>query len=135
MSIISKVLQTFSLLQLLHAGFSSYEFNQIVKKGVSTSTKLPLDIKFEVVCALVLFALGSLLSFETLQYYPVRGEKKIVGPKQYLADIKLNKATNIDNLVGCDPNGEVSYTPSFVDVKAKRDEVQKWMNETQKKLK
>ncbi|KAL3240353.1 Emc5p RNJ42_03571 [Nakaseomyces bracarensis] len=135
MGIISKVLQTLSLIQLLHAGFSSYEFNQIVKKGVNTSTTLPLDIKFEVLCALILFALGSFLSFDTLQYYTVRGERKLVGPKEYLADIKLNKATNIDNLIGCDPNGEVSYAPSFVDVKAKREEVQKWMNETQKKLK
>lgn len=133
MGLVSKSLYAVSLLQLLHAGFSSYEFHQVMKKHNRVGAQLPQDIKFEGLCAIIIFTLGVFLSFEVLQYYPLRGEEKPLGPKQYLLDIKLNKSSNIDNLVGVDPNGEVSYTPSFVDIKEKREQVQKWLNEIPKK--
>lgn len=46
---------------------------------------------------------------------------------EYLQDISLSKATDVDNLIGSNPTGEVSYTPNFIDIHEKRKSVKQWI--------
>ena len=131
MSLLSRVLIVISILQLFHAGFSSSEFHVLLKthlqnSSVTVDSSLPLDIKLEVVMSLVLFTLGIFISFEKLEYYPIRGDKSVIKTSHYLRDIEFQKAVNVNNLVGSDPNGEVTYTPNLVDVCKKRQEYKDW---------
>lgn len=129
MGLTSNILYLISTFQFLHAGFSSYEYYQLMKNlpDVGKNTA-PKDIKYETYCALILVILATFLSFNKLEFYPLKGEKKLLSQNEYLKDISLNKATNVDNLMGNDPTGEVTYTPSFIDIHAKRAEVQKFLN-------
>ena len=85
---------------------------------------------------LFLFILTSFLSFKKLQYYPIRpsvdNRLKLLTTDQYLKDISLSKANNIHNLIGDDPNGEITFTPNFVDLQRKRKEISDWLNDNSK---
>lgn len=131
MGLISKLLLVLSVVLMAHSGFSSYEFHQLSKRGLrelpsELSAQVPKDIIYETVAGLGLFLLSTFLSFEKLSYYPLLGPKKALTQGQYLEDITMRKATNVDNLIGSDPAGAVDYTPSFVDVIDKRAQVRQW---------
>ncbi|QLL32279.1 hypothetical protein HG536_0C04480 [Torulaspora globosa] len=130
MGLISKLLLIVSIVLIGHSGFSSYEFHQIVKfskNGASESSiRIPKDILYETIAGLVIFVLSSFLSFEKLSYLPLLGPKKLLTQGQYLLDIEMSKATNVDNLIGSDPAGAVNFTPNFVDIIAKRSQVKEW---------
>ena len=122
MGLISKLLLVLSIVLIGHSGFSSHEFHQLLKRGArESSSQIPKDIKYETITGLVLFVLSAFLSFEKLSYYPLVGPKKSLTQGQYLEDIAMSKATNVDNLI--DPAGAVNYTPSFVDIINKREQV------------
>lgn len=124
MGLISKLLLVLSIVLIGHSGFSSHEFHQLLKRGTrESSSQIPKDIKYETITGLVLFVLSAFLSFEKLSYYPLVGPKKSLTQGQYLEDIAMSKATNVDNLIGSDPAGAVNYTPSFVDIINKREQV------------
>ncbi|QLQ80538.1 hypothetical protein HG537_0D05390 [Torulaspora globosa] len=130
MGLISKLLLIVSIVLIGHSGFSSYEFHQIVKSsknGASESSiQIPKDILYETITGLVIFVLSSFFSFEKLSYLPLLGPKKLLTQGQYLLDIEMSKATNVDNLIGSDPAGAVNFTPNFVDIIAKRTQVKEW---------
>ncbi|CAL9730106.1 ER membrane protein complex subunit 5 [Monosporozyma unispora] len=136
MSIITTVLYTISILQILHSGFSSFEFHQLTKNMDSTTYPIPKDIQLECYMGLVVFILTSFLSFKKLEYYPVKPSKenklKLLSTGQYLKDISLSKANNVHNLIGNDPNGEVTFAPSFVDIQKKREEIALWLKDNTK---
>lgn len=135
MSFLIKILYIVSILQILHSGFSSYEFHQLVK---NTSYKehysLPRDIQLECYMGLALFILTSFLSFTKLQYYSIRpstnDKLKLLTTDEYLKDISLTRANNVHNLIGNDPNGEVTFTPNFVDLQRKRKEISEWLTDS-----
>lgn len=136
MSLISKVLSVISIITILHAGFSSYEFNQLAK-SVPVKPKvleaIPLDIQCEAIIGLLLFILSSFLAFDKLQVTPLRNcgadgkASNVIKLNQYLKYISLNEASNVDNMMGRDLTGHVSYTPSMVGIHAKRKAVQDWI--------
>ena len=133
MSLISKILLLISLAQIFHSGFSSYEFHQLKKQLAASSVAdvsgipLPNDIQLEVVIGLSLFMLSVFLSFDKLEYLPLKGGHTALTQGKYLQEIDMNKATTIDNLMGSDPYGYINYTPAFVDIHAKRQEVSEWL--------
>ncbi|EJS43305.1 kre27p [Saccharomyces arboricola H-6] len=143
MSLTSKLFYAVSALVLFHSGFSSYEFHHLLKlnpphnaQSASVITDLPKDIKYEVYVGLLLFILGVFTSFEKLQYLPIENnDGMIISQGNYLKEIALNKATNVNNLVGSNPNGEVIFSPSFVDVHAKRKITREWASNNEKKEK
>lgn len=97
---------------------------------------MPKDIKYETYAGLVLFVLAVFTSFEKLQYLPIESnDGMIISEGNYLKEIALNKATNVDNLIGSNPNGEIVFTPSFVDVHAKRKLSREWASNNEKKEK
>ncbi|KAL6949079.1 hypothetical protein ACO0QE_001567 [Hanseniaspora vineae] len=129
MAILSKIIITVALMQLLHSGYSIYEFNEINKRMgsavIGTNANLPLDIKYEVYSALVLFILGVFCSFDKITYTPFSStHTKNTG--EYLQPIAMNKATTIDNLQELDPYGMVNNTPYIVDIIAKRKAYSEW---------
>lgn len=131
MGLVSKLLLILSIVLLGHSCFSTYEFHQLVTSSTSKaklgqSIPLPKDILYETIAALIIFVLGSFLSFEKLSYLPLVGPKKLLTQGQYLQDIEMSKATNVDNLIGSDPAGAVNYTPSFVDIIEKRSQAKEW---------
>lgn len=130
MGLISKLLLIVSIVLIGHSGFSSYEFHHIVKSSKSSasgsSIRIPKDILYETIVGLAIFVLSSFLSFEKLSYVPLLGPKKLLTQGQYLLDIEMSKATNVDNLIGSDPAGAVNFTPNFVDIIAKRAQVKEW---------
>lgn len=126
-----------SIITILHAGFSSYEFNQLAK-SVPVKPKvleaIPLDIQCEAIIGLLLFILSSFLAFDKLQVTPLRNcgaadgkGNDVITLNQYLKYISLNEASNVDNMMGRDLTGHVSYTPSMVGIHAKRKAVQDWI--------
>lgn len=136
MPLLSKSLYLISCLQLLHSGFSSYEFNQVTKNIIfenddNAFPTLPNDIKLEVVSGLVLFFLATILSYSQLQYLTVRGPAKIISTGEYLQPINLHEASNIDLLTGSDPFGEINYHPSFVDIREKRSKMKEYLSKKQ----
>lgn len=137
MSLLTKLLYIVSIIQILHSGFSSYEFHQLLKNtNYREQYSLPKDIQLECYMGLFLFILTSFLSFKKLQYYPIRpsvdNRLKLLTTDQYLKDISLSKANNIHNLIGDDPNGEITFTPNFVDLQRKRKEISDWLNDNSK---
>lgn len=137
MSLLTKLLYIVSIIQILHSGFSSYEFHQFAKNTTYREHySLPKDIQLECYMGLFLFILTSFLSFKKLQYYPIRpsvdNRLKLLTTDQYLKDISLSKANNIHNLIGDDPNGEITFTPNFVDLQRKRKEISNWLNDNSK---
>ncbi|AET39414.1 Emc5p Ecym_4354 [Eremothecium cymbalariae DBVPG len=133
MSIISKVLSTLSILQLVHSGFSSFEFYQLKKQlslidGLQQDITLPYDIQLEVLCGLLLFTLSVFLSFEKLKYIPLVRSRELLTQNQYLQEIQMNKATKKDNLIGNDPFGEFSCMPSFINIHRKRKEIRDYLS-------
>lgn len=131
MSLFSKLLLVISLLLISHSGFSSYEFHQLLKRGTAqspsgVSSQIPRDIVYENLIGVALFVLSAFFSFEKLSYYPLLGPKIALTQGQYLEDIGMDKATNVDNLIGNDPSGAINHTPSFVDVIAKREQTRQW---------
>ncbi|CCD22434.1 Emc5p NDAI_0A02760 [Naumovozyma dairenensis CBS 421] len=149
MSIVSKGLLIIAIFQLLHSGFSSYEFHQILKNISSTndhmnnaaieSLSLPKDIVYEAISASILFALSMFFSLEKPEYLPIRNidgsEKKLKPLKgDYLKEIALNKSTNTDNLIGAITTGEISYTPSFINIHEKRRIVKQWILENENEV-
>lgn len=137
MSLLTKLLYIVSIIQILHSGFSSYEFHQLAKNTTYREHySLPKDIQLECYMGLFLFILTSFLSFKKLQYYPIRpsvdNRLKLLTTDQYLKDISLSKANNIHNLIGDDPNGEITFTPNFVDLQRKRKEISNWLNDNSK---
>lgn len=131
MTILTKVLYSISILQILHSGFSSFEFHQLTKNMDPIDYPLPRDIKLECYMGLILFIFTCFLSFKKLQYYPIKptegSELNLLSTNQYLKDISLNKANNVHNLIGDDPHGEVSFTPSLVNIQKKREEIALWL--------
>ena len=128
MGILWKILVAESLVLLGHSGFSSHEFHKLVKnapQNISSSdlSHIPADIKYEAIVGLGVFVLGIFLSFERLSYYPLRGSHKLLVRNQFLQDIDMSKANNVNNLIGRDPSGIVTYTPNFVDIHAKRKQI------------
>ena len=137
MLFLTKILYIVSILQILHSAFSSYEFHQLVKNTTyQEHYSLPRDIQLECYMGLVLFILAPFLSFTKLQYYPIRPSinngLKLLTTDQYLKDISLSRANNVHNLIGDDPNGEVTFTPNFVDLQKKRKEISDWLTENSK---
>lgn len=129
MSILRKILYAVSVLQILHSGFSSYEFHKYIRDSniPHLDKTIPSDIKFECYMGFFLFILATFLTIEKDSYYPVDSmEKKIITSSQYLKEIKLNKATNLDNLIGLNPTGNISNTPCIIDVHQKRKEFNDW---------
>ncbi|KOG98863.1 ER membrane protein complex subunit 5 [Saccharomyces pastorianus] len=141
MTLVSKLLYAVSTLVLLHSGFSSYEFHHLLKlKSLNNAQtvihELPKDIKYETYAGLLLFVLAVFTSFKKLQYLPIESnDGMIISEGNYLKEIALNKATNVDNLIGSNPNGEIVFTPSFVDVHAKRKLSREWASNNEKKEK
>lgn len=132
MSIISKILYTVAFFQILHSGFASYEFHQYVRAHdlPHVENPLPTDIKFECYMGVCLFILATFLTIEKEKYYPVDStEKKVISTGQYLKEIKLNKATSLDNLIGFNPTANVTNTPCLVDIHQKRKEFKEWLEE------
>lgn len=140
MSVISKIFQFLSLFAILHSAFSSYEYSQLSKSlAQSSSTSiidLPIDIKYEAIVGLLFFTLSTFLSFEKIEFYPLRREegKKLetLSQGQYLKYITLNKATIADNLMISDPTGDVSYTPNMVSIHEKRSIMKDWLQKNTK---
>ncbi|CAI4064773.1 hypothetical protein SKDZ_09G1350 [Saccharomyces kudriavzevii ZP591] len=141
MTFVSKFLYAVSSLVLFHSGFSSYEFHHLLKLDSLKSShffwsKLPRDIKYETYAGLLLFVLAVFTSFEKLQYLPIHSDHgMIISQGNYLKEIALNKATNVDNLVGSNPNGDIIFSPSFVDIHAKRKLSREWASNNEKKEK
>lgn len=139
MGLTSKLLFLLSIVLLSHSGFSSYEFHQSLKNATRESSssalsiQLPKDIVYETVLGLLIYVLSSFLGFEKLNYYPLLGPRKLLTQGQYLQDIEMSKATNVDNLIGSDPAGAVDYTPNFVDIHEKRKQVKQWLADNTKK--
>lgn len=137
MTFFIKILYIVSVLQVLHSGFSSYEFHQLVKNtNYKDHYSLPKDIQLECYIGLALFILTSFLSFTKLQYYPIKpsinNKLRLLTTDQYLKDISLSRANNVHNLIGNDPNGEVTFTPNFVDLQRKRKEISDWLADNSK---
>lgn len=131
MGLQSQLFFVLSIVLIGHSGFSSYEFHQLLKKSTTDTTpelpvQIPKDIVYEAIVGLIVFILSSFLSFEKLTYFPLVGPKKLLTQGQYLQDIEMSKATNVDNLIGSDPAGAVNYTPNFVDIMEKRSQVKDW---------
>ncbi|CCE62296.1 hypothetical protein TPHA_0C01400 [Tetrapisispora phaffii CBS 4417] len=133
MGSLSKGLIVVSLLQLFHAGFSSSEFQQLLKTQqlhkYLNEAGLPLDIKLEVFMGLIIFVIGIFLSFEKLQFQPIELTRPTVITGEYLSDIRYRKATNVENLTGSNLEGQIIYTSNLTDVHQKRKECRDWMNE------
>lgn len=137
MSFFIKILYILSVLQVLHSGFSSYEFHQLVKNtNYKDYYSLHKDIQLECYIGLALFILTSFLSFTKLQYYPIKpsinNKLRLLTTDQYLKDISLSRANNVHNLIGNDPNGGVTFTPNFVDLQRKRKEISDWLADNSK---
>ncbi|GCE98010.1 hypothetical protein ZYGM_004520 [Zygosaccharomyces mellis] len=138
MTFLSTILILFSSVLLLHSGFSSHEFHQLLKNLPQNSPsyvnrQLPKDIQYEAITGIILFTTAIFLSFKKLTYFPLQGPRKLITLDQYLQEIRMNKATNIDNLIGNDPYGEVNYTPNFINIHAKRAETRSWLEQNDKK--
>lgn len=138
MGLVSKLLLVISVILISHSGFSSYEFHQLLKgvpkdQASGLVLALPNDIKYETLTGLGIFVISVFLSFDKLTYYPLEGSKKLLTQGQYLLDIEMSKATNVDNLIGSDPSGPVTYTPNFVDIHEKRKQAKEWSLENEKK--
>lgn len=124
-----------ALAQLFHSGFSSYEFHQLKKQLAAGSSvaidqiSLPKDIRLEVLSGLILFTFSVFMSFGKLTYLPLSGKPVLLSQHEYLKEIDMNRATMTNNLIGSDPYGEITYTPNFVDVHAKRKELKQWLND------
>ncbi|CDF88099.1 related to ER membrane protein complex subunit 5 [Zygosaccharomyces bailii ISA1307] len=134
----SSVLIAFASLLLFHSGFSSHEFHQLLKSLPQDSpsqldSHLPKDIQYETLAAVSIFTFAVFSSFKKLRYYPLQGPQNMITLNQFLPDIQMNKATNVDNLIGNDPYGEINYTANFVDVHAKREQTRKLLQQTAKK--
>ncbi|KAH3900987.1 uncharacterized protein SCODWIG_01899 [Saccharomycodes ludwigii] len=140
MSFLSKTLVIISILQLIHSGYSTYEFNQVIKQlnlkktlTISTSasnyntfaSSLPMDIQYEALFALFLFTIGIFFSFETVSYIPL-SSKKVVQTAEYLQPIDMNRASILDNLQEIDPYGGINNTPMLTDLLQKRREYREW---------
>ncbi|CCF55697.1 hypothetical protein KAFR_0A02610 [Kazachstania africana CBS 2517] len=129
MSLLSTVTFYVSLLLIGHAGFSSFEFHQLAKKINISDPQLPRDIKYESYLGLILFIISAFLAFTKLTYLPLRYDnqstKQVLSQGQYLKETPFNKATNVDNMIGNDANGEVNFMTSFIDISAKRAQFKK----------
>lgn len=136
MTYLSSLLLIISILQLIHSGFSSYEFHQFKKDAITlngnqaSSIKMPLDIQIEAMVGLFLFTISIFLSFQKLKYYPMQSNLKILTQNMFLQEINMNKATTVDNLIGNDPFGQIIYCPNFVNVHEKRRTVQEYLSKT-----
>ncbi|SCU85085.1 LAFA_0D13806g1_1 [Lachancea sp. 'fantastica'] len=138
MSFTSKIVFLVSLLQILHSGFSSHEF-VIMKQRLAANSDLnvdalflPKDVQIEALCGVLLLALSIFLSFGKQEFLPLSGKLTVLRQEGVLQEIRMNKATIAKNLAGCNPYGEITNLPSFVDVHAKRTEVRRWREEQMK---
>ncbi|KAM3162525.1 Emc5 [Lachancea thermotolerans] len=132
MPLVSKTLLVLAIFQLLHSGFSSHEFLTIKKRLVTQSNldvahlQLPKDVQLEAMSGVILLILSVFMSFSKLCYLSLGGKLKVLRVNEYLKEINMNKATSDKNLAGCNPYGEMCYTPNLVDVHAKREQVAQW---------
>lgn len=134
MSIFSKLLGFIGTIQLLHAGFSSYEFHQLLKtielEQHDTIIKLPNDIKLEVLISFILIVISTFLSLNKITFYTLNDEK--ISTNNYLQNIKYSKFTNIENLKGSSDSGLFYNTPFLLDIVAKRNEINDYLNKEDK---
>lgn len=138
MDILSKILILIASALILHSGFSSHEFHQLIKSIPQDSLtqgdrQLPKNIQYEAVAGIITFTIAIFSSFRKLRFYPLQGPHNLITLNQYLKEVHMNKATNIDNLIGNDPYGEINHTPNFVNVHAKREETKRWLEQNNKK--
>ncbi|CAR28191.1 hypothetical protein ZYGR_0N06830 [Zygosaccharomyces rouxii] len=138
MALLSTILILFSSALILHSGFSSHEFHQLLKSLPQDSHsylghQLPKDIQYEAIAGIITFTIAVFFSFKKLTYYPLQGPQKLITLNHYLHEIRMNKATNVDNLIGNDPYGEINHTPNFIDIHAKREETKRWLEQNDKK--
>ncbi|SCV04418.1 LAME_0H18272g1_1 [Lachancea meyersii CBS 8951] len=138
MTLVSKALFLVAVVQILHSGFSSHEFI-IMKQRLATSSDLdveamllPKDIQLEAICGMVLLTLSIFMSFGKQEFLPLSGKLKLLTQDDILQEINMNKATNAKNLAGCNPYGEITNLPTFVDIHSKRAQVRRWREEQAK---
>ncbi|CCK71697.1 Emc5p KNAG_0H02820 [Huiozyma naganishii CBS 8797] len=125
MGFISRLVYFVSVLLLLHAAFSSFEYHQLMKNAAQDTARtppVPRDIVYETYAALALFITATILSHNKLTYYNLFTLKR-VSQDEYLRDTALRRATTVDNMIGNDPAAEVTHTPNLADIMSKRKEV------------
>ncbi|XBW34524.1 hypothetical protein QEN19_000072 [Hanseniaspora menglaensis] len=111
MSVITKVLLLVGLLQLIHAGYSVHEFNQILKTSSSLKLSLPVDVKLEVLSGMILSFISILFSFKKISYISLKDtSNKVVTLNQRLLPIKANLSNGV---LYSSKFGDAYNTPHF----------------------
>lgn len=123
----SKLLYIVGSIFLLHAGYSSFEFHQLLKTThhSSTDSSLPSDIIIEVLVGIVVLIAGSLSSIEIPNFLSVDNE--VIHPDhKYLKPIEMSKATAEFEKLKINPFAELETRIEFLDIVNKRKEYAQW---------
>lgn len=123
----SPVLYFFGSLIFVHAGYSSFEFHQLLKTHVEYSyLSLPTEIIVEILIGLFVFIIGSIIAIENQPRLAV--DNKIVQPDdKYLRQIEMRKTTREFEKIGISEFQEYDTRVDFIDIRQKRKEHSEWV--------
>lgn len=130
----SSVTYFIGLTLLIHAAYSSFEFNQLVKTTINKQYQIiPYDIILEIIIGLIILLIASIESIKNKLIYSLNlgedGNNKLIKPiNQFLKPIKMNKAMNELNKIGINDFEEFENRIDFIDIKLKRKQYNDWIN-------
>lgn len=116
------------LLLLLHAGYSSFEFHQLLKTTHHMNLQnnnLPIDIVVEVILGIIIVISGSISSISNPDFLSIDNE--LVKPQsKYLKQINMKDATSEFEKLQINPFEELESRVEFIDIIKKRKQYREW---------
>lgn len=115
------------LVLLIHSGYSSYEWHQLLQANNQPFGGLPIDIILETLIGMTVVVFGSILSIKNLSFYTIKSELKKPATT-YLKPIELKH--NIKHLeeFGVDHYEELVSRLDFINITEKREEYADWIS-------
>ncbi|KAL7666617.1 ER membrane protein complex subunit 5 [[Candida] zeylanoides] len=127
---------------LAHAGYSSFEFHQLLKAThhnaappaglasilLGSSNSLPSDIVLETLIGVVVLVYGAISSIQTPAFLNL--EDKVIEPTfKYLKPIEMKTATLEFEQLKINPFASLETRVEFIDIVKKRQEYRDWSSD------
>lgn len=144
------------ILLLIHSGYSAFEFHKYAihynhhlhqqhqqqqqqqhdHHSSFQSISLPLDIYIEAIVGFIIVMVGALVSIENPVHLSIKnGEDKLVFEElRYLRPIEMKDSLKLGDAVGINAFEELQLRLPFIDIVAKRQEYEDWVNQEKSKL-
>ncbi|CUM65458.1 uncharacterized protein PRCAT00003097001 [Priceomyces carsonii] len=123
---LSLIAYTFGILLLAHAGYSSFEFNHLVKTS-GLRADFPVDIIIETLMSIAVIGYGAIASIENSSFYSIKNKKTNPDTK-YLRPIEMTHAVKDFEKLGINDYQQYITRLDFIDIHEKRHQFTEWIN-------